>query len=334
MRISQLIKVIGCTFLLFSGLVAKADDNILEYDGKKFKVQDLPVAAQQSLFDVEYRSYLTKKQTIEADVLLEMYATDEAKKAGKSVEDVKKDLLKVADSTDKEAQAFFDKNKARIPYPFDKVKDEIKRLVAREKEETKRTEVIDMIKKKKKVKVNIEEPIAPVIKIETADFASKGKVGGKVQIVEFADYQCPHCQHAAQTLKPVLEKYKDQIHFVYIDFPINPSGVSRLVARGSQCAGKQNKFWEFHYMAFDKQQTLGTASSEEFAKALKLDEAKFKECYASKWSEEIVEKGRKEGERIGVSGTPSIFINGRRYSGPHEGPEFIAAIEKELKASS
>jgi protein-disulfide isomerase len=65
-----------------------------------------------------------------------------------------------------------------------------------------------------------------------------------VTIVEFADYQCPHCKIAAESLKKVTEKFKGKVRLVFMDYPINPSGISRAVAEASHCALEQGKFWE------------------------------------------------------------------------------------------
>jgi protein-disulfide isomerase len=311
-----------------------ASEVLMQYDGRDIKASDLTPAAQQNLYDLEQRFFSTKKGVLEGEVLVDLYFEEQAKKTGKSAESLRDAELKAADATEKDAKEFYEKNKDRIPYPFDKVKDEIKNLVQREAVEKKRSALVDKIKSQKKVKILLTEPIAPKVKLEVAGFPTKGKAGAKVQIVEFADYQCPHCKHASVAFKKVMDQMKDKVEFVYVDYPINPSGISKLVARGAHCANAQGKFWEYHYMAFDRQATLSTSSPDQMAKELKLDEAKFKECLGGKESEAIVERGRAEGERVGVAGTPTIFINGRKANVAHEEAAIKAEIEKELKASS
>jgi protein-disulfide isomerase len=331
---SALLKRCFGLFFAVAGSTAFANDVLMQYDGRNISYGDLSPAAQQNLYDLEYRYYSSRKSTLENEVLLDLYFDEQAKKTGKAASALREAELKVADPTEKDAKAFYEKNKDRIPYPYDKVKDEIKSLVQREMQENKRSALVEKIKSQKKVKMMAAEPVAPKVKLEVAGFPAKGKSGAKVQIVEFADYQCPHCKHASSVLKKVIDQMKDKVEFVYVDYPINPSGISKLVAKGSHCAGQQGKYWEFHYMAFDKQSTLSTSSSEQFAKDLKLDEKKFKECFDGKDAEQLVERGRKEGERVGVAGTPTIFINGRKANVGHDEAALKAEIEKELKASS
>ena len=80
-----------------------------------------------------------------------------------------------------------------------------------------------------------------VFAIDTEGYPVKGKENSPVTIVEFADYQCPHCRQLSADLNDIYTKYKNKIKIVYIDFPINPSGVSEEIAHGAYCAYKQGK---------------------------------------------------------------------------------------------
>jgi protein-disulfide isomerase len=188
---------------------------------------------------------------------------------------------------------------------------------------------LEKVKKSKKFTLNLQKPEAPVVDVKFEGFPAKGKDGAKVTIIEFADYQCPHCKVASESFKKVTEKFKDKVKFVYLDFPVNPSGISKVVAEGSHCAEEQGKFWDYHYKAFEGQATLDKDSPTKLAKELKLDEAKFKACLEGTKGKALVEKARSEGERIGVSGTPYLLINGRRYMGAHT----VEAITKEIETS-
>jgi protein-disulfide isomerase len=169
------------------------------------------------------------------------------------------------------------------------------------------------------------------LQIQTEGFPRKGKDDAKVTIVEFADYQCPHCKIAAESLKKVSEKFKNKVRLVYIDYPINPSGVSRAVAEASHCADEQGKFWDFHYKAFESQDKLDKESPLKLAKDVKLDEAKFKACMDLAKGKAMVDKAFAEGSRIGVGGTPYLVINGRRYLGAHTVEAITKEVELQLK---
>jgi protein-disulfide isomerase len=313
-------------FMTASSLNAQA---IFSLGGKSYEMKDLTPAQQQQMFEIQYESYEKSKQAVDG-LVLDTYLSEEAAKQKKTKEEVGNKLFDVKEATDKEIKHWYDENKGRIPpnYQFDQIKGEISKIVKQERVKAKRDEVLEKLKKDKKFSLALAKPSAPKVDVKFEGFPSKGKDDAKVTIVEFADYQCPHCKEAVDGFKKITEKMKNKVKFYYIDFPINPSGVSRIVAEGSHCATEQSKFWEYHYKAFEGQAALDKDSPTKLAKELKLDEAKFKACMDANKGKALVEKGRTEGERIGVSGTPYIVINGERYLGAHT----VEALTKEIES--
>jgi len=204
-------------------------------------------------------------------------------------------------------------------------------MVQQEHLKEKRESILNKLKKDKKFSLTVQKPVSPKLDVKVDGFQSKGKDTAKVTVVEFADYQCPHCKIAAENLKKAVDKKKSDVRFIYIDYPLNPSGVSKAIAEASHCAAEQGKYWEFHYKAFADQSTLTNESGDKIAADLKLDLTKFKDCMTNGRGKAVVEKGKAEGERIGVSGTPFLLINGERYLGAHTSEAFIAAIEAYIK---
>lgn len=91
--------------------------------------------------------------------------------------------------------------------------------------------------------------------IAVGDAAVRGDKNAKVTIVEYSDFQCPFCQRAIPTMEQILNDYKGQVRLVYKHLPlpsIHPN--AQITAEASECAGEQNKFWEFHDVLFNKQQ--------------------------------------------------------------------------------
>ena len=165
-----------------------------------------------------------------------------------------------------------------------------------------------------------------------------GNANSKVTVVEYADYQCPFCEQFYKTVWPELKaKYVDsgKIKFVYQDFPFLGAD-SATAANAAQCAAEQNKFWQYHDYLFDHQQTenSGWATADhlkEFAAAVGLDANQFNQCLdASKYSS-VVSAEMAEARSLGVSGTPTIFINGTQIVGAQSAATFEQAIDKALQ---
>ncbi len=296
-------------------------------NGKTILTTDLTMAQQQDVFEVEILNFETQKRFVDS-LLLGTHFAAEAKKKNKTSEEVEKAAFEVKEPSEKELKAWYTKNKEHIPpnYEFDKIKTEITKIIKDEATNAKQAGLLEKIKKEGKFALVATRPVGPTVDVKSDGYPFKGKESAKVTVVEFADYQCPHCKTASEVFKKIAAKFEAKMKFVYVDFPINPSGISKVVAEGSHCASEQNKFWEYHYKAFSDQGALDKDSPTKLAKSIKLDEAKFKTCLEGTKGKAMVEKGRMEGERIGVKGTPYVLINGHRYMGAHT----VEAISKEL----
>lgn len=299
--------------ILFSSNV-KAE-RIYTLGDKAVNKSELPDGLKQKFYDIELEAF-RKKEAATLDQLFEDHVNSIVKKSGKSVEKVTKDLLGIKDPTEKELKDWYEANKARIPYPFDTVKDKIVQFLTNEKSMAKRLAFVQKLAKDKKFKLAFKSPTAPVINIASEGYPMKGKKGAKLKIVEFADYYCPHCKHASEDLKKLINKHSSKIELIFMDFPIKGEA-SHLIARGAFCAGKQKKFWEFHDLAFENQSTLSDKSPANFAKKLGLNSKKFDVCLSSSEARKHVDKSQEEGKRIGITGTPSVFINGKKVGGAH-----------------
>lgn len=323
-RATQVMALLAC---LASPLLANDAAPLFKMGDKTYTAKDLPSSAQQALFDVDNEAFQRRKATVEGAVL-DLYFDQQAAKQKKSKADIEAQELKVGDISEKEMKKFYEENKARVPYPYEQVSGEIRNYLTAQKRQEKRQQLLDKVMKSQKVTMLVAAPVAPVVDINTAGFHTAGKSGSKVKIVEFADYQCPHCKAAAEAMTKLRKKYSNKVEFVFIDFPINASGISKMVAQGAYCAGLQNKYWEYHELAFEKQASLSKESPLTLAKDLKLNEGEFQKCYAGNAPTEFVDKARNEGERVGISGTPTIFINGRKYAGNNS----FEALAKEIDA--
>jgi protein-disulfide isomerase len=142
---------------------------------------------------------------------------------------------------------------------------------------------------------------------------ARGAEFGKVTIVEFADYQCPFCQQAEGLVKQVLDTYPKDARLVYKQFPltsIHPQAMS--AAKAALAAGRQGKYWEMHQLLFDNQRQLGPDKYLEFAEKLQLDAMQFQKDMESPEVLSQINRELQEGKAADVSGTPTIFVNGKR----------------------
>ena len=280
-----------------------------QFQKQKYTEDKLPPSLMQSLFEAKL-SYYQEVDRIISEYIFENRIKHDAQKAKKTVEEFRSDLLSAGTIDEKEIKKFYEDNKARIPYDYDKAKPQLLRYLQAQKSASKRDDYLARIKKEGNYQLLLPKPTAPQFTIKTQGFPSKGK--GKVTVVEFFDYQCGHCREAAMQLRQLLPRFKNKVRVVNIDYPINRSGISTLVAQGAYCAKNQNKYWEYHNLAFAQQDKLSAKSPAQLATQLNLDSKLFSGCMAGKEPQRFVAKGKSEGQRLGLHGTPSFFVNGRK----------------------
>ena len=150
---------------------------------------------------------------------------------------------------------------------------------------------------------------------------SKGPADAKVTVVEFSDFQCPHCRQLYTIMQSVEQKFP-QVRVVYKDFPltsIHPWSMSASLA--GRCAFAQNpdSFWIVHDLIFDNQDLISTENVYEkmvdFASRAGLDKDAFKACMASPETRKGIEADLEEGKAIQISSTPTVFVNARPVVG-------------------
>ncbi|MGH7895872.1 MAG: DsbA family protein [Candidatus Binatia bacterium] len=140
-----------------------------------------------------------------------------------------------------------------------------------------------------------------------------GAKDGKITIVEFSDYQCPFCGQAEPLIDQVLQAYPKDVKRVFKQFPLTSIHPNALPAsKAAIAAGKQGKFWEMHKKLFDNQRELSADNYKKWAQELGLDTARFEKDMASPEVQAQIDKEMQEARAADVSGTPTIFVNGKR----------------------
>jgi protein-disulfide isomerase len=151
--------------------------------------------------------------------------------------------------------------------------------------------------------------------IDITGSPAQGPSSAPIVVVEFADFQCPHCAAAATILDGVLAdpELKDKIHFVFKEYPLNIHSNAEVAARAAVAADLQGKFWPMHHLLFENQEKLDAQSLDAYAKQAGLDVNKFRTDLNSDPVKAAVAKDQDQGKKLDIQGTPSIFINGRTF---------------------
>lgn len=183
----------------------------------------------------------------------------------------------------------------------------------------------------------------PVTDVNVDDGGRHRKGNGDgVVIVEFSDFECPYCARAARDLKRVLPRFGDDVQVVFRHFPLDKScnhavtgsahRYACLAASASECAAQQDRFWEYQDVLFENQSALDRDSLAKYAEQLGLDRPRFLACLDSDAPREGVRSDVAAGEKLGVSSTPTFFLNGRVLRGALDADKLEYAIRLERAA--
>lgn len=174
------------------------------------------------------------------------------------------------------------------------------------------------------------------VALDNTGAPARGPADASVTLVEFSDFQCPFCGQFYPTLKEVERTYGDRIKIVYRQFPLTSLHPNAFkAAEASLCANDQGKFWEMHDAMFEDQARLAVRDLKLSAGRLGLDQQKFDECMDTGRHTEQVQDDLAAGGRVGVTGTPALFVNGAPVDGGAVAYEVIAkAIDAALAGKS
>jgi protein-disulfide isomerase len=313
------------------------DTVVATWNGGKVTYGDLADELGVQLVQIEVE-YLNSKYQAESQGLDQLVVTKlleaEAAATGKAdVDALLKEQIetKVEQPTEAELKEFYTAMQRQLRgASYEEVKDRIEAEVLRRKQAERFATYMDELKAKYGVKNTLPAPTLPRIPVSADDDPSKGPADAKVTIVQFAEFQCPYCGKAGESVDKVLETYGDDVRMVFRDFPLSfhPRAIPAAVA--ANCAGEQGKYWDMHDRLMANQRALEEADLTAHATALQLDLAKWNTCRQDPAQTAEVMKDFEDGQAVGVSGTPAFFINGIMISGAQPFEEFKRIIDAEL----
>jgi protein-disulfide isomerase len=166
-----------------------------------------------------------------------------------------------------------------------------------------------------------------------------GPSDAPVTLVEYGDYECPHCGRAYRVLQQVLRELGDEVRFVFRNFPLSeahPHAEAAAEAAESVAArGGEDAFWAMHDLIYENQDALQPDDLIEYAEAVDVNPADVADDLASGAFRDRVRRDFRSGVRSGVNGTPTFFVNGRRFEGDWTDPAaFVVALHNVARTGS
>jgi len=308
-------------------VVAQDSEVVLEIDGQKVTRSELHQQEAGALLQARYDFYQAEQKALN-DLIARRLLDNEARREHLSVDELLKREVdrKVMDLTEDQLRTVYDVIAPKDS--FEAMRGKIQESVRAQRLQKARAAYVDSLREKANVLVLLAPPRAD---FAVGDAARLGPASAPVQLVEFADYECPYCIKVHPDLKKLRAEFGDRISLVYKDFPLPMHAHAQKAAEAARCAGAQDKFWQYHDQLFSSTH-IDVPQLKQFATDLGLDMVKFNNCLDSGQQAAAVQKDAAEAQKIGLSGTPSFFLNGHFFTGALKYEDLRQMVLRELSA--
>jgi protein-disulfide isomerase len=309
------------------GIASPAESAVAEVNGVKLTLDSLLAGSHSNaLFQAKNTYYEAERKTV--DDLIDSYLLEQrAREEHVSVSQLLKkhvDDTIAKDPSEESLRVYYEGLDTKEPY--EAVRDKIIQHIREKRLANAKAAYMKSLRDSAKISILLEPPRA---NISLANTPVRGSVSSPVVFVEFADYECPYCQQAQPALDRMEAEFKGKVAFVYKDLPLPMHTHAQKAAEAAQCAGLQNKYWEYHDYLFKTKQ-LEVKDLKEAARQIGLDSKAFDACLDSGERAEAVKATLGEAQTLGLQGTPSFFVNGRYYSGIMPYEQIQQIVEGEL----
>jgi protein-disulfide isomerase len=269
------------------------------------------------------------------DVAMEKLIAKAAADRGVSTDDLLRAEVqdKIVPPTPEALRQYYEANKERAGgRSFEEVRVGLERMLTEQQANERLTAFNDELKAASEFKVFLEPPRYEVT--IPVDAIAKGPADAPITLVEFADFQCPYCRRAHPTVARLLAEYSDKILYVFRDYPLGFHKRAIPASVAARCANEQDKYWDYYESLKVMVGDLSDVDLNKRAADMGLNMDDFGACMASGRHEAVVNAGFEDGQALGVTGTPTYFINGRMLIGAQPYEAFLAIVKDELSRSA
>ena len=301
-------------------------------NGENITSGNVEDALKALIFDVQEQVYVLRKNELDLTVN-DTLLTQEAQKRKITTNALLDAEVKPKQVTEEQARLFYEQNKDRISGDFTQTKDSVISYLQQTELRIAERAFVERLRAAATVQVFLKAPESPVFSISTKDQPSLGNDKAAVTIIAFTDYQCPSCASIHPALERVVKESGNRVRLVARDFPLTQHAEAFKAAEAAEAAREQGKYWEYVAVLMRNQSSLGVEKLKSFASDLGLDRSRFDSALDSGKFAEMIQRDVDDGMKLGLKGTPSLFINGRRITA-RTYDDLKASVDAALKSST
>jgi protein-disulfide isomerase len=302
--------VLTASSALYGQTTTDTGQVVAKVSGDNLTLADLQQKEGGKLLQAEYQYYLNERKALE-ELIDNQLLEDQARSKNMTLDQLLQNEVykNVKDPTEDQLQVYYEGLDTQEPYAA--VREDVLQHIRELRRSKAKLAYVNDLRKQAKINITLLPPSADV---DIAKAPANGSLHAPVVLVEFADYECPYCQKVNPQIQQLKKEYGDNLTIVFKDFPLPMHHGSEKAAEAARCAGEQGKFWLYHDVLFYSKQ-VEVDALKEHARVLNLDTEKFDTCLDSGAETAVVKKDLEEAKGLGLTGTPSFFVNGHFFSG-------------------
>jgi len=323
-----IVAIIACGLTAF----AQSDAVVATVNGREIRRSEVDELLLAQIMPLEQQLYALRKSALENLVITTLLEA-EASKRGVSLVELRIALTTKSETvTPREVEDALAENLAAFgSMSRDEAKERLRLGLETQKRIATYQQVVAELRKNAVVKVYLDEPRWPVpLRGDKAPVL--GNKNSAVTIVEFADFQCPFCRESQGPLKQILKDHSQDVQLLFKHLPLDMHAQAFAAAQAAYCAGEQERFWEYQDALF-MSSSLDTTALKKTARTLRLDLDAFEACVNAERSRDAVNRDRRDAAYLGISSTPTFFVNGKMVQGVINLDGFRSLIEQELSSN-
>src|SRR5437773_1029577 len=314
---------------------ARSDSSVVAtVGGTPITAAEIEQALRLPLYDLEVEKYRLTQRKLDRTIVERLLARAAAER-GQTVSAFVTAAVQaqIAAITPEEIAARVGTDRAKLPPDEEQARKEARSALVRERAGRALQELVERLSREAQVTVSLRVPEPPVMPVPVGNGPAWGLLAAPVTLVEFADFECPVCKDSLPILLAVRSLYPEQVRIVYRNFPLASHPQARPAAEAAHCAHEQGQFWAYHDALFAKAPDLQASDYARLAERLKLNAADFAACLGSDRPKVVLTKDPWDVQALGLSGSPTFFINGRYLSGFQSLDALRQYIDREMAAA-
>jgi len=327
------ILLTGCSGLSPNGGGASSGDggDIVAYvDDVAVTKAELDELASVGLKKLDQERYELYRRTLEQMAIAKKTA-EEAEAKGMTVEEYQSSEVqtRLVPPTDAEVAEYYELNKDSAGgRSFEQLREPIREMLTEKKRQALQAQFTQRIRASIDYRMTMEPPRTEVELLPTE--ITRGPDEAPITIVEYADFECPYCRRSHPAVERILAEYGDKIRFAFRDYPLPNHNRAVPSSVAAHCAAEQDKYWDYHQHLMVMKGSLSDQNLMERAQENGLDMNAFQTCYQNNSYPDEIAESLEQGRKLGVSATPTFFINGRMVIGARPYDELKGIVEEEL----